>query len=57
MWLEGRVRGFGVSDLRRAPGPATIGALIDPAHAREDWRSAARKLTAPAVVVTPAATS
>jgi hypothetical protein len=33
---------------------ATIGALIDPAHAREDWRSAARKLTAPAVLVTPA---
>ena len=33
---------------------ATIGALIDPAHAREDWRSAARKVTAPAVVVTPA---
>ena len=24
---------------------ATIGALIDPAHAREDWRSAARKVT------------
>ena len=33
---------------------ATIGALIDPAHAREDWRSAARKVTAPAVLVTPA---
>jgi 4-amino-4-deoxy-L-arabinose transferase-like glycosyltransferase len=33
---------------------ATVGALIDPAHAREDWRSAARKITAPAVLVTPA---
>lgn len=33
---------------------ATIGALIDPAHAREDWRSAARKISAPAVLVTPA---
>ena len=33
---------------------ATIGALIDHAHAREDWRSAARKISAPAVVVTPA---
>src|SRR4051794_37004094 len=33
---------------------ATIGAQLDPAHAREDWRSAARKLTAPAVVVSPA---
>ena len=33
---------------------ATIGALSDPAHAREDWRSAARKISAPAVLVTPA---
>jgi 4-amino-4-deoxy-L-arabinose transferase-like glycosyltransferase len=33
---------------------ATIGALIDPAHAREDWRSAARKVTAPVVLVEPA---
>ena len=33
---------------------ATIGALIDPAHAREDWRGAARALKdAPAVVVAP----
>ena len=35
-------------------GAATIGALIDPAHAREDWRSAARALApAQAVVVSP----
>ena len=33
---------------------ATIGGLIDPAHAREDWRSAARKVTAPTVLVVPA---
>jgi hypothetical protein len=33
---------------------ATIGMLIDPAHARDDWRSAARKITAPAVIVSPA---
>jgi mannosyltransferase len=33
---------------------ATIGALVDLAHAREDWRSAARRITAPAVLVTPA---
>jgi hypothetical protein len=33
---------------------ATVGAQIDPAHAREDWRSAARRITAPAVLVTPA---
>jgi hypothetical protein len=33
---------------------ATLGALIDPAHAREDWRTAARKVTAPAVLVVPA---
>jgi mannosyltransferase len=33
---------------------ATIGTLIDPAHARDDWRSAARKITAPAVIVAPA---
>jgi mannosyltransferase len=33
---------------------ASIGALIDPAHAREDWREAARKITAPAVLVAPA---
>jgi mannosyltransferase len=33
---------------------ATIGALIDPAHAREDWRSTARDLRAtPAVIVAP----
>ena len=33
---------------------ATIGALIDPAHAREDWRGAARALrSTPAVVVAP----
>ena len=33
---------------------ATIGALTDPAHAREDWRGAARALRAtPAVVVAP----
>jgi hypothetical protein len=35
-------------------GAATIGALIDPAHAREDWRSAARQLrTTQAVIVSP----
>jgi mannosyltransferase len=33
---------------------ATVGAQIDPAHAREDWRGAARRITAPAVLVTPA---
>ena len=33
---------------------ATIGALIDPAHAREDWRATARDLgAAPAVIVAP----
>jgi 4-amino-4-deoxy-L-arabinose transferase-like glycosyltransferase len=33
---------------------ATIGALIDPAHAREDWRTTARDLrAAPAVIVAP----
>jgi len=33
---------------------ATVGALIDPAHAREDWRAAARDLRgSPAVVVAP----
>ena len=33
---------------------ATIGALTDPAHAREDWRGATRALRAtPAVVVAP----
>jgi hypothetical protein len=36
-------------------GAATIGALVDPAHAREDWRGAARALgSTPAVVVAPA---
>jgi mannosyltransferase len=34
---------------------ATIGALSDPAHAREDWRATARDLGAtPAVIVAPA---
>ena len=33
---------------------ATVGALTDPAHAREDWRATARDLAAtPAVVVVP----
>jgi 4-amino-4-deoxy-L-arabinose transferase-like glycosyltransferase len=37
-----------------ALGAATIGALVDPAHAREDWRAAARDLGAtPAVIVAP----
>jgi hypothetical protein len=38
-----------------AMGAATIGALVDHAHAREDWRAAARALrTADAVAVAPA---
>jgi mannosyltransferase len=37
-----------------ALGAATIGVLVDPAHAREDWRGAARALRGtPAVVVSP----
>jgi hypothetical protein len=35
-------------------GASTIGALVDPAHAREDWRGAARALRGtPAVIVSP----
>jgi mannosyltransferase len=37
-----------------AMATATIAALIDPAHAREDWRATARDLgAAPAVIVAP----
>ena len=49
-------RGAGGCRLHRAAA-ATIGALIDPAHAREDWRGAARDLRAPGGDRGPAPTS